>query len=191
MPHCAVLAEGAIIGGQMTTTGQDMPATTDCSNVTLRTAERRDAETIQSMIRALAQTTGDAHRVAGTAADLLRHGFGAEPLFDCVIAERDDQPVGLCLYFYSYSTWLGQPGVYVQDLYVADGERGRGTGQRLVAEVAARARTRHATHLRLTVDADNRNARAFYETIGMEHRDNEQTFHLGGDAFTRLAEAGQ
>ena len=175
----------------MIISGQDMSATTVRNDLTLRAADRGDAEVIQSMIRALAESTDDAHRVTGTPADVVRHGFGADPLFDCVIAERDGVAVGLCLYFFSYSTWLGEPGVYVQDLYVADGERGRGTGRRLLAEVAARARSRDATHLRLAVDVNNRGARAFYERIGMEHRDNEQTFHLGGDAFTELSEARQ
>ena len=140
------------------------------------------------MIVGLARSTREEHRVTSTPADFLRHGFGPAPLFETIIAERDDAPVGLCLYFFTFSTWLGEPGVYVQDIYIDAAERGRGLGRRLVAAAAARGVHRKATHLRLTVASSNLDAKQFYARIGMQHRDAEDTYHLGGEAFERLAE---
>lgn len=159
--------------------------------VVLREARPEDAERIQAMIAALADLTGDAGRITGRPEDILRYGFGTDRLFECLIATRGDVPVGLCLYFYSYSSWLGEPGVYVQDIYVENSERGHGLGRRLVAAVAARAAEKDATHLRLAVDTGNQDARAFYSAIGMEHREKEMTYHLGGKGFSTMAEAGR
>ncbi len=155
--------------------------------VSLRLANRRDADAIHEMILALARETVDADKVTSGPSDILRHGFGTEPLFEAMIAERGGRPVGLCLFFYTFSTWLGEPGVFVQDLYVAVDERGRGLGRRLLASVARYGRERRATHLRLTVESRNRAAKDFYLRIGMEHRDNEDTYHVGGEAFLNLS----
>lgn len=155
----------------------------------LRKAERGDAEAMHAMIIALADVTGDADRVTGRPVDYLRFGFGPDPLFDALVAERGDQAVGLCLYYFTFSTWLGEPGVFISDIYVDEAERGSGLGRRLLAAVARKARAKKATHMRLNVDAANDNARLFYSRIGMTYRDREDTFHLGGDAFIRLAEA--
>ena len=158
------------------------------SDTTIRTATRDDADSIHAMILALARTTDDEDRIASGPADLVRHGFADEPLFHALIAERGGRPVGLCVYFYSFSTWLGEPGVYVQDLYVAEPERGSGLGRRLLAATAARgAREKRATHLRLTVDADNAAAIRFYERVGMQRRTREAVFHVGGRTFRELA----
>jgi ribosomal protein S18 acetylase RimI-like enzyme len=140
------------------------------------------------MILGLARTTGEEHRVTSVPLDFLRDGFGPQPLFEAIIAERGETPVGLCLYFFTFSTWLGEPGVYVQDIYVSQSVRGQGLGRRLIAAAAAKGMHRRATHLRLTVASTNLDAKHFYARIGMEHREQEDTYHLGGAAFTRLAE---
>lgn len=160
----------------------------ETQTIVLRRAKADDAEAIHAMILALAEVTRDGHRVTGRVRDIRRYGFGPEALFDCLIAERADAPVGLCLYFYSFSTWLGEPGVYVQDLFVSETERGTGLGRRLLQAVAAEGRARNATHLRLTVDANNRQAKLFYAAVGMTCREQEETYHIGGEAFARLAE---
>ncbi len=176
-----------MIGDQMQK--PDVPSDDPNVDLTFRLAKPDDAPAIQAMIRALAETTGALDRVSSDADDVRQHGFGRDPLFECLLAERGDVAVGLCLYFYTYSSWLGEPGVYVQDLYVTESERGGGVGRQLLATVASTARARNATHLRLSVEADNRSAAAFYESIGMEHRDQELTYHLGGSAFTALTDS--
>ena len=153
----------------------------------VRLASTGDAETIHSMILALGASMGEAHKIRSVIQDFERHGFGTDPLFEVFIAERDGTAVGLSLFFHTFSTWLGEPGIYVQDLYVADSERGTGLGRRLLAATAAYGHERGATHLRLTVDSSNMSARQFYEHVGMDFRDKEQSFHIGSDAFLALA----
>lgn len=156
-------------------------------NVAIQRAGRDDADAMHRMITALADATGHGHRIRSSADDLREHGFGSAPLFDSLIAKQGSSAVGLSLYFFTFSTWLGEPGVFVQDLYVKPALRGRGLGKRLLAATAAEGRTRGAAHLRLSVDASNTAARRFYERIGMQHRAQEDTLHIGGDAFAALA----
>lgn len=139
------------------------------------------------MIVALGDATEEQAEIRSTPDDFQRYGFDKKRLFETFLAERDATPVGLCLFFYSFSTWLGEPGIYVQDLYVADTERGNGLGRRLLAMTAAYGRKRDASHLRLSVNASNHSAKQFYKHLGMDHRHQEDTFHLGGDPFLALA----
>ena len=161
------------------------------ADIVLREAHRGDVDALHAMVAGIAEVMGQGHRISSDPLDFLRHGFGPTPLFQAVIAERGDTPLGLCLYFFTFSTWLGEPGIFVQDLYVDDSERGNGLGRRLLADVARRGATRKATHLRLSVEADNTAARAFYRQVGMHHRETEQTMHLGGAAFTQLIESAE
>ncbi len=158
----------------------------DKSDTSIRIAGPQDVEVIHRMIVALARDTGAEDKANSTPADFLQFGFGDEALFEALIAEKDGQPVGLCLYFYSFSTWLGEPGIYVQDLYVSENERGSGLGRRLLRETARRGQQRHASHLRLSVEHQNVAASQFYESVGMHHRDEEDTFHIGGREFLDL-----
>ena len=160
---------------------------TEEHSISIRLAEAQDVDVIHEMIVALARVTNDESRAVSAPHDFLKFGFGTEPLFDALIAEKDGSPVGLCLYFLSFSTWLGEPGVYVQDLYVADAQRGSGLGLRLLQETANRAHKRSATHLRLTVDHENTAARQFYDHVGMRHREGELTFHIGKQEFLAMA----
>lgn len=152
-------------------------------SITIRTAVDSDAATISTLINALAVATGAEDHCRSKPADFLEHGFGESSLFDALLAERNGEAVGLCLYFYSFSTWLGEPGVYIQDLYVGGDQRGSGLGRELIAETIRRSAKNGATHLRLCVDVDNIAAQEFYEAIGMRWRDDEMIFQVDGDAF--------
>lgn len=143
------------------------------------------------MVKGIGHAVGHVDRITSNPLDFLRHGFGKTPLFEAVIAERGDKAVGLCLYFFTFSTWLGEPGIFVQDLFVDETERRGGLGRRLLAEVTRRGVERQATHLRLSVESDNTAARAFYQGLGMQHRTSEETMHLGGSAFEQLTAAGK
>lgn len=156
-------------------------------NLKLRPATPDDAATLQAMITALAHGTGDQDKVRSRPDDFLRYGFGADRLFETLLAERDEKAVGLSLFFSTFSTWLGEPGIYVQDLYVVPHERGNGIGRRLLCATAAHGLDSRASHMRLSVEASNETAQAFYRAINMQHRDQEMTYHLGGDQFLALA----
>jgi ribosomal protein S18 acetylase RimI-like enzyme len=160
---------------------------TNDSRISIRLAGADDAESVYAMIYALAEVLGDERKVVSTVDDFISHGFSKRPAFEALLAEQAGKPVGICLFFYSFSTWLGALGVYIQDLYVSDDARGSGLGRMLVAETARIAAARGANHLRLAVDSKNTDAQAFYETLGMKVRDDELIYQASGDSFALLA----
>ncbi|PLX37684.1 MAG: GNAT family N-acetyltransferase [Hyphomicrobiales bacterium] len=153
----------------------------------IRLAEADDAEAIHAMLEALAGYIGAETKMVASAADLRRFGFGEHPAFEALIAESDGEALGLCLWFPTFSTWRGRPGVYVQDLYVSDHARGMGLGRRLLAAAAERGRQIGATHLRLAVDHDNSDAKAAYRRIGLVHIEEDHIFQISDGPFDDLA----
>jgi len=153
---------------------------------TIRAATIDDAEAMYAMILALARDVGESDRVVCAVEDFRRFGFSATPSFHALIAEVAGEPVGLSLYFYSYSSWKGRLGVYVQDLYVDDSQRGTGLGRRLVAETARVAGARGAAYMRLSVDRSNAAAKAFYSRIGLQLAEQECIFKAVYEDFEAL-----
>jgi GNAT superfamily N-acetyltransferase len=168
-----------------TNTGDDA-----ISRTLIRRAVAADAEAIHGMLAALARDIDAAHRMAASVDDIRRHGFGAKPVFEALIAETDGQAVGLCLYFTSFSSWRGSTGVYVQDLYVAETMRGTGLGRWLLEEVAAVGAKQGGTYLRLAVDAANIDGQGFYERLGLSWCASERIFEIAGEAFAALGGEG-
>jgi ribosomal protein S18 acetylase RimI-like enzyme len=160
-------------------------------DVTIRLAVAEDAVAIHAAILALAEAIGGAGKVTATAADIARHGFGPRPAFEALIAESGGELVGLCLTFPSFSTWRGERGLYVQDLYVAAPFRGQQLGERLLKTAARRGMAEGAGYLRLSVDAQNIRGQAFYQRIGFAHADDERIQMIKGDAFAAFAASGQ
>ena len=155
---------------------------------TIRRATEADAAAIHAMVVELAASIGMADQVSSCVEDIRDQGFGADPAFEALIAERDGVPLGLCLFFESFSTWDGRRGVYVQDMYVAEAARGLGLGRRLLAEVAAISRARGGSYLRLTVEAENDGAQAFYQRVGLAWSDRERIYQVRGGDFAALAQ---
>jgi ribosomal protein S18 acetylase RimI-like enzyme len=153
----------------------------------VRRACRADAPAIHALVVELARSRNALDKVVSRVEDIERDGFGEDPAFEALVAEIDGRPVGLCLFFGSYSTWRGQRGVYVQDLVVADSARSLGVGQRLLAEVAAITLARGGGYLRLSVDDDNVRAQAFYERSGLRHSRPEMIYLADEDDFAALA----
>ena len=158
-------------------------------DLVLRPAIAGDAGEIVRLLRGLNEHLG-VSSVRGTdLADVLAYGFGERPVFEAILALRGGRAVGLALYFLSFSSWQGRPGVYVQDLFVEPAERGRGLGRRLLAAVAAAGAVRDADHLWLTVATADLEAQRFYHRLGMEPADSGVVYHLDGDAFFGLIAA--
>ncbi|MDP2696781.1 GNAT family N-acetyltransferase [Thalassospira sp.] len=157
---------------------------------TIRPANRNDATDIHRMLVAIARATGHDSKITSTADDIARDGFGPRPAFQALIGEQDGRAVALCLYFASYSTFRGKPGIYVQDLYVDPDLRGSGFAQRLLARAVARAHADGCAYLRLSVDARNAAGQKFYVKTGMRAADEERIFVLDGNAFMALARTG-
>ena len=154
----------------------------------IRAATAEDCETLHKAIASLGQFVGASHKIECTPDDLRRHGFGPDPAFDALIAEIDGAFAGMCIYFKSFSTWLGRPGVYVQDIFVEERFRGAGVGEGLLRRVAELTRSQGGVYLRLSVDVGNDGARAFYERIGIPRSDKEFIHAAYGANFLLLGE---
>jgi GNAT superfamily N-acetyltransferase len=153
----------------------------------VRVATVDDVATIHALLVELAEATGLSHKLLTSKDDLVRHGFSKTPAFEVLLAEQDGTALGMSLYFYNYSSWRGRLGVYIQDLVVERHARGLGIGGLLVRETARRAKRRGATHLRLSVEHDNRAAHKFYDSLGVKSAVNERILEADGTAFERLA----
>src|SRR5262249_9223124 len=114
-------------------------------------------------------------------------GFGARPHFEAVLAERDGEALGFALYFHNFSTFMGRPGLYIEDLFVSEAARGSGLGRQLLAHLARIAVSRGCPRLELSVLHWNP-ARAFYERMGLAQNADWLPYRVSGEALQRLAE---
>lgn len=163
----------------------------DSGNVAIRPATPDDAEAIARMVQSLAAVNGELHKVRCRPEDFAAHGFSAAPAFRALVGELAGEAVGLSLWFCNFSSWRGDVGIYIQDLYVDDRLRGTGLGRRLLEATARCGREVGATHLRLSVSSTNSGARAFYKRLGLAFRDDECIYQISDRDFNALAADGQ
>lgn len=163
----------------------------DAADVVIRAATPEDAERLHALLLGLARSTGLKEKIRSKPDDFRRLGFREKPAFQALIAECGGTSLGVCLYFYNFSSWRGEMGIYVQDLYVADEARGTGLGRRLLAETVKLGKAQGATHLRLSVDRANLRAQRFYRRLGLKAQEHELIFQATGAAFERLSRADQ
>ena len=136
--------------------------------ITYRKAVAADVPTVHAMLQALSDHDGGDYAV-GSVESLLQHGFGARPLFQAVIAEKNDVPIGMAIFYPDFSTHRGQSGVYVQDIYVDDTARGAGVGRGLL-KFMLQAQDWNADYITLGVSPDNPHANGFYNRLGFSAR---------------------
>ena len=153
----------------------------------IRRATAEDAGQILKFIRALAAFERAPDAVEATEEGLIRDGFGPSPFFQCLIADYDGQPAGFALYFFNYSTWVGRPGIYVEDLIVLPEFRRKGIGRALLKQVAAIAVENGCQRLQWEVLDWNTPAIDFYRELGAEFLDEWRNVRLGIEAIERLA----
>ena len=156
---------------------------------TIRPAAPADATLIHGFVVELADYERLAHAVRSTPASFAEALFGPAPRAFCDIAEWDGDPVGMALWFYSFSTFDGRHGLHLEDLYVRPGHRGRGIGRALLAGLARRCRDEGLTRLHWNVLDWNAPAIGFYRGLGAELQDDWTGCRLSGDALERLAGA--
>lgn len=161
--------------------------TGNSTGLRIRPAVAQDVPQILEFIRALAKYEREPDAVTATEADLLRDGFGPQPFFWCLIAEQNGTPAGFALCFYSYSTWLGRPGVYLEDLFVLPEMRGLGIGKALLRRVAAIAVEKDCPRLGWEVLDWNTPAIDFYAAMGADFLDTWRNVRMSGEALKRLA----
>jgi GNAT superfamily N-acetyltransferase len=149
-----------------------------------------DAGLVLTFIRELAEYEKLLHEVEAREGDIARDLFGEQPRVFCEIAEWGGEPVGFALWFYTYSTFQGRHGLYLEDLFVRPAQRGRGIGKALLANLARRCLDEGLGRLRWWVLNWNEPSIAFYRSLGAEARPEWTTFDLSGEALHRLAQAG-
>ncbi len=154
----------------------------------IRRATAADAAQILAFIRALAAFERAPDAVIATEEGLIRDGFGPHPFFHCLIAEHNGRPAGFALYFYNYSTWVGRPGIYLEDLFVYPEFRGLGIGRALFGRVAAIAVEEGCRRMQWQVLDWNAPAIDFYRAMGAEFLDGWRNVRLAGEALARLAD---
>jgi GNAT superfamily N-acetyltransferase len=154
---------------------------------TIRTATEADVPQILAFIRALAEFEHEPEAVEATEDGLLRDGFGPQPFYSCLMAEHEGRPAGFALYFFNYSTWLGRPGLYLEDLFVSPEFRGLGIGKALLQRVAAVAVEKGCKRLQWEVLDWNTPAIEFYRAMGAEFLDEWRNVRVNDEALLRLA----
>lgn len=156
----------------------------------IRRATRRDVATIVRMIRGLAEYERLAHEVRISADRVRRHGFGRRRYFETLLCRRDGVALGFALYFFTYSTFLARPTLYLEDLFVLPDERGRGAGKALLAALARIAVRRGCGRMEWTVLDWNAPSIRFYESLGARLRRDWILTRLTGEPLRRLARGG-
>jgi len=155
--------------------------------LTVRRARPRDAATILALVRGLAAYERLSHEVKASTAHLRQHGFGRRRYFETLICQRDRQPIGFALYFFTYSTFGGRPSLYLEDLFVVPEERGQGAGRLLLRALARIAIARRCGRMEWAVLHWNRPAIRFYERLGARLRRDWVLTRLGPPAIRRLS----
>lgn len=156
-------------------------------DLTIRAATEADVPLILEFIRDLAEYEKLADHVVATE-DLLRTTLFGHPRFaEVIIGEAGGQPVAFALFFHNFSTFLGRPGIYLEDLFVKPEFRGRGYGKAMLARLAAIARSRNCGRLEWSVLNWNEPAIEFYKSLGAKPMDEWQVFRLTGEALEKLA----
>jgi GNAT superfamily N-acetyltransferase len=158
------------------------------ADVSIRPAEKTEAGLVLQFIRELADFEHLTHEVVASEEALRQMLFGPRPYAEVVFACVAGAPVGFALFFHSFSTFLGRPGIYLEDLYVQPALRGRGVGGELLSWLARAALERGCGRLEWAVLDWNEAAIGFYHKLGAAVRDEWKTCRVDGTALTRLAD---
>jgi GNAT superfamily N-acetyltransferase len=156
-------------------------------NLVIRPVAPEDMEILANLVRELAVYEKLEDRAKATPEDFHRNLFGPRPAAEAVIAEVDREPIGFALWFTTFSTFRGQPGIYLEDLFVRPRYRGRGVGKALLAMLARLAIERGCGQLNWSVLNWNEPAIGFYCAIGARPMDEWTVYRLDDEPLRRLA----
>jgi GNAT superfamily N-acetyltransferase len=158
-------------------------------SVKIRNAAPKDAAAIHAMIRELAAFEKLSRQVKAGSRDLARVLGGPRPLVRALIALKGREPVAYALYFFSYSTFVGRPGLYLEDLYVKPPFRGLGIGKQLLSRLARIAKSKSCGRMEWSVINWNRRAIRFYKSLGARPLNDWTTYRLEAKGLGALASA--
>ncbi len=153
----------------------------------VRPARDTDVERIRELIIELAEYERAADRVRATPEQLQQALFGPDPSASALVAERHGRVVGFALYFRTFSTWEGLPGLYLEDLYVAPEERGSGLGRALLSSIAEIATAAGYARFEWSVLDWNTPSIGFYRSLGAVPMEEWTVYRLEGDALRTVA----
>lgn len=152
----------------------------------IRIAQEKDTALLLDFIRRLADYEKRPHEVTATEEDIRDVIFGRK-IAEAIIAEHGDKPAGFAIFFHNFSTFLGKPGVYIEDLFVSPEFRGRGLGKYLFSYIARLAVKRGCGRVEWTVLAWNEPAINFYKKIGAVPKNEWMLYKLSGPAMEELS----
>ena len=153
----------------------------------IRPARVEDVPIILELISDLATYERAPEEVVATEEDLVEVLFGATPVAEVLLAFEKESPVGFAVYFYNFSTWLGRPGLYLEDLFVKPEKRGKGYGRALLVELAKIARDRGCGRMEWAVLDWNEPAIKFYRALGAKPMHEWTVFRLTRQEIAELA----
>ena len=153
----------------------------------IRPAVPADVPTIAHLIRALAEYEKLSHEVVLDEQSLHEHLFGERPYAEVLLAQEAAEVVGFALFFHNYSTFVGKPGIYLEDLFIQPAHRDQGYGKALLIELAKIAVDRGCGRLEWSALDWNEPAIGFYRRLGARAMDEWTTFRLTGTALESLA----
>jgi GNAT superfamily N-acetyltransferase len=157
----------------------------------IRRAHVEDVPIILELIRDLATYERAPNEVTATEEQLVDVLFGKRPAAEVLLAFEKKSPVGFAVYFHNFSTWLGRPGLYLEDLFVKPEQRGKGYGHALLGALAKIALERGCGRMEWAVLDWNEPAIKFYRSLGAKPMDEWTVFRLTRDGIIRLANAEQ
>ena len=155
----------------------------------IRTTSEADVPVILSLIRELAEYERAPDAVVATEAGLQEVLFGAKRSAEVLLALENEEAVGFAVYFFNFSTWLGRPGLYLEDLFVRPALRGKGYGRALLERLARIAQERGCGRMEWAVLDWNDPAIQFYRKLGAEPMNEWTVFRLTQEGIARLAES--
>ena len=155
----------------------------------IRSACRADVPIILQLIRDLATYERAPNEVTATEEQLVDVLFGEKPAAEVLLAFENETPVGFAVFFHNFSTWLGRPGLYLEDLFVKLEQRGKGYGRALLVHLAKIARDRGCGRMEWAVLDWNDPAIQFYRKLGARPLDEWTVFRLARDGITQLAKS--
>ena len=162
---------------------------TQSSGLEISPAAAADVPLILSLINELAEYEKLSHESVATEAAIHEALFASRPHAEAVIARYEGEGVGFALFFHNFSTFLGKPGLYLEDLFVRPAFRGRAIGKSLLSYLAALAVERGCGRFQWQVLDWNRPSRDFYESLGAQADPTWVNYRMSGEALRRLAES--
>ena len=151
----------------------------------IRKATKNDMPSVLELIQELATFEKEPDAVVVTVDDLIRDGFSENPLFQCFVAEEENEIIGMALYYYRYSTWKGKT-IHLEDLIVKESKRGTGAGFALYKEIIKQGKAKNVRRIEWNVLDWNTPAIDFYEKSGAKVLDDWRVVHMDEEGIERF-----